>query len=150
MDEQPMGGVIDRFEGDVAVVVLDDGQQLRWPRVNLPPQCTAGTAVRLSLAVAGDQAIEQRAGREVRRPSSGAAATLPARLTRAPQGNRWVLNFKDGSLLYWPTGAEVAARAADTAVTIELRPDAEDTAARRGRVSGLLDDIFGTPGPDQP
>ena len=150
MDEQPMGGVIDRIEGDVAVVVLDDGQQMRWPRVNLPPHYAAGTAVRLSLSVAGDQAIEQRTGGEVRRSSSGAAAILPARLTREQQGNRRVLELMDGSLLYWPTGAEVAAQAAETAVSIELRPDAEDTAARRGRVSGLLDDIFGTPGPDEP
>ena len=54
----------------------------------------------------------------------------------------------DGSTLRWPVDSEIAAQA-DSAVSLELTPDAEDTAARRQRVTGLLDDIFSNPASGQ-
>ena len=38
-------GVIDRFEGDVAVIVFDDMQQLDLPRSQLPKKARSGVAI---------------------------------------------------------------------------------------------------------
>lgn len=47
-----MRGVIDRIEdGRVAVIVLDDGQQLHWPASRLPRGAREGMAVTLALAI---------------------------------------------------------------------------------------------------
>lgn len=42
-------GVIDRFEGDRAVIRLDDGQNIIWPVSDLPEGLAEGAAVRLVL-----------------------------------------------------------------------------------------------------
>ena len=44
-----LGGVIDRFEGSFAVVKLDDGQNLNWPKKYLPAGAAAGEVVKLKL-----------------------------------------------------------------------------------------------------
>lgn len=42
-------GVIDRFEGVLAVIKIEDGQTLHWPIKKLPDGCREGSAVRLKL-----------------------------------------------------------------------------------------------------
>ena len=49
--EQPfIKGVIDRLEGDLAVVKLTSGAELNWPVSELPKGVSAGSAVRLVLS----------------------------------------------------------------------------------------------------
>ena len=43
-------GTIDRFEGAQAVIILDDGQELLWPKSKLTDDTTAGQAVNLYLS----------------------------------------------------------------------------------------------------
>ena len=40
-------GVVDRFEGKVAVIKTDDSQEVKWPINNLPEDAEEGTSVRL-------------------------------------------------------------------------------------------------------
>jgi hypothetical protein len=44
-------GVVDRYEGDYAVLVFDDGQRLLWPREQLPVGAREGVAVAIVLTV---------------------------------------------------------------------------------------------------
>lgn len=45
-------GVIDRIEDRrVAVIILDDGQELHWNASQLPPGAKEGTAVVIALAI---------------------------------------------------------------------------------------------------
>jgi len=44
-------GVIDRYEGDYAVLIFDDGQRLLWPREQLPAEVREGVAVAIALTV---------------------------------------------------------------------------------------------------
>ena len=44
-------GVVDRYEGDYAVLVFDDGQRLLWPREQLPAGAREGVAVTIALSV---------------------------------------------------------------------------------------------------
>ena len=148
MDRPDVQGVIDRFEGDNAVVVLDDGQSVTWPRSGLPLEATPGTAVRLSLSFAPSGAPDGLARSDASLLSPGVAARLPAQAKRDAQTGQWLLTLADGSSLRWSVDADVAAQA-DAAVSLELTPDAEDTAARRQRVTGLLDDIFSHPASGQ-
>lgn len=46
-----MRGVIDRLEGDYAIIVLDDGQRLLWAKDQLPSQAKEGVVVTLSLEI---------------------------------------------------------------------------------------------------
>ncbi len=41
---------VDRFEGDSAVIKTEDGQELLWPKSELPEEVKEGTAVRLTLS----------------------------------------------------------------------------------------------------
>ncbi|MBU1146224.1 DUF3006 domain-containing protein [Patescibacteria group bacterium] len=41
---------IDRFEGDSAVIKTEDGQEIIWPKQDLPEDAKEGTAVRLSVS----------------------------------------------------------------------------------------------------
>lgn len=41
---------IDRFEGESAVIKTDDGQEIIWPKNNLPEDAEEGAAVRLNLS----------------------------------------------------------------------------------------------------
>ncbi len=42
--------VIDRIEGNSAVLKTDDGQEILWPTKNLPEDAKEGTAARLVLS----------------------------------------------------------------------------------------------------
>jgi hypothetical protein len=44
-------GVIDRYEGDYAVLVFDDGQKLLWPRGQLPTGFREGVAIAIALTI---------------------------------------------------------------------------------------------------
>jgi hypothetical protein len=44
-------GVVDRYEGDYAVLVFDDKQRLLWPREQLPAGAREGVAVAILLTV---------------------------------------------------------------------------------------------------
>lgn len=54
-----MKGVIDRFEGQKAVIKLDDGQQVIWPASELPERLTEGDNLRLVLSTSRDGTAER-------------------------------------------------------------------------------------------
>lgn len=104
-------GVIDRFEGDLAVVVFDDGQQVDLPRAGLPAEARSGDVVVARARAAGMWHGAWRAG--------------------------GVLVLDDDQALDWPGGPD----SGEAWLTLEI--DAKRTAARRKRIRGLLDDLFG-------
>ncbi len=145
MGNSEVWGAIDRFEGDWAVVVLDDGQQLDWPRSGLPAGAGPGAALRLSVSFATSPAGDRPATDCAQGAAPGAGAGLTADLVRDAGSGQWVLELADGSRLRWPFGSELAVGQTGP-VMLELLPDAQETAARRRRVAGLLDDIFNASG----
>lgn len=138
-----MRGVIDRFEGALAVIVLDDEQQLLWPRAALPALAQSGTAVRLHLVFPPSEVSGEICPAQSILPN-GVAAELPAKVQYDAASGQWQLVLADGSVLHWPT--ESALLAADQAVQLRLVVDLEDTVARRKRVQSLLDELFGNSG----
>jgi hypothetical protein len=44
-------GVVDRYEGDYAVLVFDNRQRLLWPREQLPAGVREGVAVTIALSI---------------------------------------------------------------------------------------------------
>lgn len=104
-------GVIDRFEGDLAAIVFDDGQRLNLPRGVLASGARAGDAVVVRIAAGAFRGV-WRDGRIV---------------------------LDDGQSLRWPGRYERH----EVGLSVEIDP--EDTAARKRRVGGLLDDVFGPP-----
>jgi hypothetical protein len=136
MDEETVRGVVDRFEGDYAVVVLDDGQQLDWPRSTLSASVQPGMAVALSLSPAPrshEVEGEDQASGQARDDWQG-------ELTQ--EEGRWIIRLTDGQALQWPAGLVTLAQS-DNQVILQLAVDVEETKARRRRVTDLLDDIFG-------
>lgn len=138
-------GVVDRFEGDLAVVVLDDDQQVRWPLTALPPGCRPGTAVRLQLVTGAADVVARRSDGAEPAAHAEAGARLPVRVRPSGQAAEWKLQLDDGSTLTWPVSGRLPV-AVTGPFSLVLTPDADDTAARRRRVSGLVDDIFGASG----
>jgi hypothetical protein len=128
MSDELVRGVVDRIEGDLAVLVLDDGQQLNWPLAKLPADVRPGIAVVLSLAQAGETVISA----QVAGGWQGEMKTV---------GGKRVIHLDDGQQLEWPSGVTALAQSSGQ-VSLQLTADAEDTEARRKRVSNLLDDIF--------
>lgn len=51
-----IAGVVDHFEGKLAVLRLEDGQQINWPRENLPSGLKEGGSVKLFVS---DSASEE-------------------------------------------------------------------------------------------
>ncbi len=49
LDKNFIYGVLDRFEGKMAVVRLDDGQELLWPEKKLPKDIAEGDVVKLGI-----------------------------------------------------------------------------------------------------
>jgi hypothetical protein len=41
---------IDRFEGETAVIKTENGQEILWPKNNLPPDAKESSAIRLNLS----------------------------------------------------------------------------------------------------
>jgi hypothetical protein len=136
MGEETVRGVVDRFEGDYAVVVLDDGQQIDWPRSTLPASVQPGMAVALSLSPAtGSREVEGE-------DQVSAQAADDWKGVLAQEEGHWLVRLADGQVLQWPAGLTTLAQS-DNQVVLQLVADAEDTEARRRRVTDLLDDIFG-------
>ena len=108
---EELRGAIDRFEGDLAVVVFDDGQQLDLPRAGLPAEARSGDVVVARAGTAGTWHGAWQAG--------------------------GVFALDDDQALDWPGGPD----SGEAWLSLEI--DAEDTAARRKGILGLLDDLFG-------
>jgi hypothetical protein len=125
-------GVVDSLEEDWAIIVLDDGQRLDWPRANLPPDVHIGVAV--TLDVAPDRATATAVANGVwvgkvgrrRRGAAAQAAGVPICL--------------GDQTLHWP---EEGVLKKGQTVAVRMAVDEADTTARRKRVRKLLDDIFG-------
>ncbi len=141
MDEAPVRGVIDRFEGEYAVVVLDDRQQLDWPRTALPPDAGPGMAVVINLKPAMPGRRQARANTMGRAPAAQIAGWHGRWTANLQTGERFI-QLADGQQLRWSATPELAAQA-EGSIVLELVPDAEDTRARREKVAKLVDDIFG-------
>jgi hypothetical protein len=131
--EHHVRGVIDRYEGDVAVIVLDDDQEIRWPLSRLPAGCQPGMAVQLQLVTRSSSGVEQAA----------VYARLPVRVRQLGQQAEWEVRLEDDIIVKWPS-PDLAMMSATEPLALELVPDVEDTVARRRRVRGLVDDIFGS------
>lgn len=139
--EETVRGVVDQFEGDYALVVLDDGQQLVWPRSTLPADVRPGMSVVLNLSPAtGQQPGSLEAEGEEGKVSVQATKDWRGELTL--EEGRWIVRLADGQELEWQAGVPIMAQS-DSQVILQLAVDAEDTEARRRRVTNLLDDIFG-------
>jgi len=145
MDE--LRGVIDRFEGTLAVIVLDDAQQLLWPRALLPALAQPGTAVRLQLVVPSSTIAseESRSAESTLSAETEASVELPAKVLYDALSDRWQLELANGSVLYW-TAEMFAPLEAGQLAQLRLVVDIEDTAERRKRVQSLLDELFGNSG----
>ena len=52
-------GVVDRIEGDKAIIRLDDGQEIAWSKGNLPPDACEGSAVRVLVTTAQEDTAER-------------------------------------------------------------------------------------------
>ncbi len=105
-------GVIDSLEDEVAIVVFDDDQRLDWPRRYLPQDARAGDAVIVRVAAPNE-------------------ARWPGKADRSRQ-----ITFAPAQSLKWPASL----KAGEVSLSIEV--DAGDTAARKERVRGLIDDLF--------
>ncbi len=105
-------GVIDQIEGDVLVVVFDDEQRLDWPRRYAPQDAHSSDAVIVRLT-----------------PPDAAHWS-----GESDAGGKIALGQQQS--LQWP--GEIVS--GPVALTMEI--DAEDTAARKERVRGLIDEIF--------
>lgn len=124
-------GAIDSLEKDWAVLVLDDGQRLDWPRERLPSGAAEGAVVVLSLEQAGDVGAQEAAGTWEGVVCKGVQAQaqpdqLPVQLGK--------------QRLNWP--AAVWFTAGD-AVAVCMNVDTADTDRRRRQVQNLVKDLFG-------
>lgn len=48
-------GAIDRFEGDTAVISLDDGQKLHYPKSSLPTDAHEGSVVTITITTSAQE-----------------------------------------------------------------------------------------------
>lgn len=48
-DKNFIFGAVDRFEGDLAIVKLDDGQEILWPEEKLPSGVSEGSVIKLKI-----------------------------------------------------------------------------------------------------
>jgi hypothetical protein len=122
-------GVIDGLERDWALVALDDGQRVDWPRKCLPPDAREGMVVELSLHEPGASGVLPEEGiweGAIKVEAQALPSQAYVRLGR--------------QLLQWP-GAERFAP--DQPVTVRMRVDPDATDQRRRQVQDLVNDLFG-------
>lgn len=126
-------GAIDSLEREWALVALDDGQRLDWPRDRLPPDAKEGMVVELLLrepdtrgALPDEGTWEGIVGVE----AEAEAKALPPHA---------VVRFGT-QRLRWP-GAERFAADQPVVVSMQVDPDATDQ--RRREIENLIDDLFG-------
>jgi hypothetical protein len=141
MVETTVRGVIDRFEGEYAVVVLDDRQQLDWPRAALPPGAQPGMAVAIQVKPAMPSKRRVRTD-DVQGASASQITGWHGRWIANVQTGERLIQLADGQQVRWPVTPELAAQA-EGSIVLQLVPDAEETRARREKVAKLVDDIFG-------
>lgn len=122
-------GVIDSLEGDWALIALDDGQRLDWPRDRLPAQSLAGMAVVIDLRDAVEVAAQEGEG-----TWEGVVG-----VQTQERKSRTVIQLGDQSLI-WPAGKGLSY---GKRVVVRMQTDADDTERRRRQVQSLVDDLFG-------
>ncbi len=137
--EPVLRGAIDSLEGDWAVVVLDDGQRIDWPRERLPAGAAPGAVVVLNLET-GDL-------------SAAGVEGVWAGIVGLKIQLEGVLDVRLGDqFLRWPSvpvqqkgQATIMGQSVDMgqAVTVRMQVDADDTDRRRKQVQSLVDDLFG-------
>ena len=71
----PVMATIDRFEGDLAVVRLDNGQEMAWPIAELPAEAREGARLVLHLTPAVED--EARRAEEARQLLTGLLQRKP-------------------------------------------------------------------------
>ena len=59
-NQNHLKGVIDRFEGKLAVIKTEEGQEFHWPIKSLPEEASEGAAVRLSLSTSESDEKERQ------------------------------------------------------------------------------------------
>ena len=57
--KNPMSCTVDRLEGELAVLKLEDGQSLNWPIDKLPSEVGEGSEVHIFLSTAKNQEEER-------------------------------------------------------------------------------------------
>ncbi len=124
-------GAIDSLEGDWAVLVLDDGQRLDWPRERLPSGAGEGAVVVLSLEEASDVGAQAAAG-------TGEGVVCKAVQAQAQSEQLPVQLGKQ--CLNWPAAVWIAV---GDAVAVRMNVDTADTDQRRRQVQDLVNDLFG-------
>jgi hypothetical protein len=131
MEHDPVSlrGVIDAFEGDWAVISLDDAQRVNWPRERLPRDARVGKVVVLYLESYGTSA------------SQGLAETwtgIACSQSQGPSAPSWIqLGTQQ---LKWPASLDCPA---GDQVLLRIQTDTQDTEIRRDQVQNLVDDLFG-------
>ena len=126
-------GAIDSLEEDWAILVLDDGQRLDWPRARLPAQAKAGMVIVLDLKAANDLNAQQEAA------TWQGIAERPVQSTEAGQTLPLLVHLGDQTL-HWPTAQNVAD---GDAISVRLQTDIDETKQRRQQIQNLVDDLFG-------
>jgi hypothetical protein len=122
-------GVIDALEGDWAVISLDDGQRLNWPRERLPGDAGVGMVIVLSLEPTGPSAQQSLAG-----TWTGIARVQSQEPSASPRIELGTQQLK------WPASLECPA---GDKVVLRIQTDTQDTELRRNQVQNLVDDLFG-------
>lgn len=59
MSSQVFKGTLDRFEGKLAVIKLDDGTEALWPIKNLADEIMPGARLKLSVSTSPDEQAEK-------------------------------------------------------------------------------------------
>jgi hypothetical protein len=122
-------GVIDSLEHKWALVALDDGQRLNWPRDRLPPGAKEGVVVDLSLREPGTCGALPEEG-TWEGTIEAEVQVLPAQIAVRLGTQR----------VRWPT---VERFAAGQPAVVQMHVDPDATDQRRRQVEDLIDDLFG-------
>jgi hypothetical protein len=122
-------GVIDSLEEGWALIALDDGQRLDWPRDRLPRDASAGMVVELTLHPPDVPGVL---------PEEGAWEGSVEALERGLCLQTAVRLGKQA--LHWPAMGRFVP---DERVIVRMELDPEATDRRRKQVEDLVDDLFG-------
>jgi hypothetical protein len=124
-------GAIDSLEREWALLALDDGQRLDWPRDRLPLDAKEGMVVELALSELGAPGgLPEQGAWEGTVEAEAQAQALSPQVTVCLGTQR----------LRWP-GAERFAT--DQLVVVRMRVDPDATDQRRREVEDLVNDLFG-------
>lgn len=122
-------GAIDSLEEEWALIALDDGQRLDWPRDRLPPGAKEGMVVELSLREPGaSSALPEEGTWEGAVEAEGQTLHPQATVRLGTQHLRW-------------PGAERYLSGQPVVVCMQV--DREATDRRRKEIEDLVNDLFG-------